>query len=316
MIKNSFTVVIPNYNHGKYLINKIESLNKQSLPPKEIIIIDDCSTDQSWKIILYLKKKNKNLKSFRNKKNMGVNYSLNFGISHVKTEYFAPSAADDIHLKDFFERALHLFQKHRNKKVNLFVSPPAIYKNKKMFIMPWATLPNKNQTYYSPQEVLNIQNKKNFSIWAHCCALKTKVFKNITFVEDLEIYADWYIINMEALKNGFVFCDKVLAFFKINKKSYSSKFSNKDKLLAIKNTLDFVLEKEHIKNSKLFIKSELILQLGPNVLNFKKYKKYKDFFTKKLIIKLYIVKLKNLIKIWHSKIIELKFVLLNFSKIK
>jgi len=316
MIKNSFTVVIPNYNNSKYLINKIESLNKQTLKPREIIIIDDCSTDQSWKIILDLKKKNKNLKSFRNKKNMGVNYSLNFGISKVKTEYFAPSAADDIHLKDFFERALHLFQKHRNKKVNLFVSLPAIYKDKKMFIVPWVNLPNKNQTYYSPQEVLNIQNKKNFSIWTHCCALKTKMFKNIAYVENLEIYADWYIINMEALKNGFVFCNKVLAFLRISKKSYSSKMSKKNKLLAIKNTLDFILEKELITNSKLFINSELISQLGPNVLNFKKYKKYKDFFTKKIIIKLYIIKLKNLLKNLVSKIIELKLILLNFSKIK
>src|SRR6218665_512017 len=47
--------LVPSFNHGKYIVNLLESIKKEILnlsTPSELIIIDDCSTDDSKNIIL------------------------------------------------------------------------------------------------------------------------------------------------------------------------------------------------------------------------------------------------------------------------
>ena len=51
MKKPLVSVVIPNYNHGKYLRERIDSVLAQSFQDFEIIILDDKSTDDSLSII-------------------------------------------------------------------------------------------------------------------------------------------------------------------------------------------------------------------------------------------------------------------------
>ena len=45
------SVIIPNYNYQKYIIERIDSILLQTYPIYEIIILDDCSTDNSVQII-------------------------------------------------------------------------------------------------------------------------------------------------------------------------------------------------------------------------------------------------------------------------
>ena len=51
------TVFTPNYNKSKYLPETIESILVQTYPNFEYIIVDDCSTDDSWAIIQEFAKK-------------------------------------------------------------------------------------------------------------------------------------------------------------------------------------------------------------------------------------------------------------------
>ena len=45
------SVIIPNYNHAPFLVERIESVLNQSYPDFEVIILDDCYTDSSKEII-------------------------------------------------------------------------------------------------------------------------------------------------------------------------------------------------------------------------------------------------------------------------
>lgn len=65
------SVVIPVYNAEKYLDNGVNSLHRQTYKNIEIILVDDLSTDGSWKICTDLAKKSKKVKAFQNKKNSG-----------------------------------------------------------------------------------------------------------------------------------------------------------------------------------------------------------------------------------------------------
>jgi glycosyltransferase involved in cell wall biosynthesis len=63
------SVIMPVYNTEKYLPESIESILNQSFKDFEFIIIDDCSTDDSYKICEEYSKKDNRVKLYRNKKN-------------------------------------------------------------------------------------------------------------------------------------------------------------------------------------------------------------------------------------------------------
>jgi len=89
------SVIIPCYNCEKYIAEAIESILNQSYNNIELIIVDDCSVDNSPIIIKnYLN--NKNVVYLENSTNSGVSYSINVGIKIAKGEYIARMDADDI----------------------------------------------------------------------------------------------------------------------------------------------------------------------------------------------------------------------------
>lgn len=98
LIKNSplVSVVMPVYNAGNFLHDSIQSILDQDYKDFEFIIVDDASTDNSWKIIKDFKKKDKRIKCFRFKKNLGVTSAVKFAIAKTKGRFLARMDADDI----------------------------------------------------------------------------------------------------------------------------------------------------------------------------------------------------------------------------
>lgn len=89
-----------NYNCEKYLPESIESILNQSFKDLELIIIDDCSTDNSLKIIKNYGEKDKRIKIIKNKHNSGASQSRNNGLTLAEGEYIAILDSDDIALID------------------------------------------------------------------------------------------------------------------------------------------------------------------------------------------------------------------------
>ena len=98
------SVVMPNYNGEKFIAQAIESILNQTYKDFEFIIIDDCSTDNSWNIIQEYARKDKRIRAYRNEKNLGVSGTLNYGLSHVTGEFIARMDSDDISSKLRFEK--------------------------------------------------------------------------------------------------------------------------------------------------------------------------------------------------------------------
>ena len=88
-------VIVPNYNSGIYIKKCLDSLLEQEYKVNEIIVVDDCSTDESTKIVKEYTEKNDNIILLENGKNMGVSYSRNRGIENAKSEYIMFCDSDD-----------------------------------------------------------------------------------------------------------------------------------------------------------------------------------------------------------------------------
>lgn len=98
------SVVMPVYNSEKYLRESIESILNQTFRDFELIIIDDCSTDNSIKIVESYN--DKRIKIFQNEKNIGTVKTRNIGLKKAKGKYIAVMDSDDISLPDRFDYQL------------------------------------------------------------------------------------------------------------------------------------------------------------------------------------------------------------------
>ncbi len=112
MGKLELSVVMPNYNHGRFISEAIETVLSQSYRPKELIILDDGSTDNSVEIIEKYARKDPTIRFYRNDKNEGLFPAFHKLFTHVTCEYLFCTASDDRILPGFFEKAMRLLEKY------------------------------------------------------------------------------------------------------------------------------------------------------------------------------------------------------------
>jgi glycosyltransferase involved in cell wall biosynthesis len=99
----NISVIMPVYNTEKFVWEAIESILNQSFTNFEFIIIDDCSTDNSYNICKKYAKKDDRIKLFRNEKNMWISFTRNKLINLSITNYIASQDSDDISEKSRLE---------------------------------------------------------------------------------------------------------------------------------------------------------------------------------------------------------------------
>lgn len=112
------SVIMSIRNESKSLNKSISSVLCQTFSNFEFLIIDDHSTDESFEILKKIK--DKRIKLFKNKKNLGLTKSLNNLIDESKGNYIARIDADDFYYPTKLEKQLNFFIK--NKQIGMCAS--------------------------------------------------------------------------------------------------------------------------------------------------------------------------------------------------
>lgn len=112
MSKPEVSIILPVYNAEKFIVETIESILSQFFTNFELIIIDDCSEDNSLRLVKRFV--DKRIHIYRNKKNLGVAKTLNIGLSKALGKFIARCDADDINLQDRFLRQIQFLKKNKN----------------------------------------------------------------------------------------------------------------------------------------------------------------------------------------------------------
>jgi len=110
--KKIISIVTPNFNCERFIAQTIESVLAQTYPDWELIIVDDCSTDNSYQIALAYAEKDKRIKVIRNEKNSGAAISRNNALDFAKGEYIAFLDSDDLWEPYKLEKQIEFMQKN------------------------------------------------------------------------------------------------------------------------------------------------------------------------------------------------------------
>ena len=95
MTKPKISIIIPDYNVGKYLRECLDSCINQTLEDIEIICVDDCSTDDSFKILEEYRAKDSRIRIFQQEKNKKQGTARNKGLEVATGEYIWFVDSDD-----------------------------------------------------------------------------------------------------------------------------------------------------------------------------------------------------------------------------
>lgn len=104
------SVIMPAYNSEKYIGDAITSILKQTYDNYELIIVDDCSTDNTANIIKGYMSQNNKIRVIKNSENIGVAQTRNKGVSEAKGDWIAFLDSDDLWKNNKLERQLKLAQ--------------------------------------------------------------------------------------------------------------------------------------------------------------------------------------------------------------
>lgn len=145
LTKDLVSVIMPSWNTAQYIQESINSVLNQTYPNWELIIVDDCSSDETDSVVLNIS--DDRIKYFKNEKNSGAALTRNRALREARGEWVAFLDSDDIWHPEklekqvqFMEKNGYVFSYHNFEKIdeyskplNVQVSGPSVVTKRKMY---------------------------------------------------------------------------------------------------------------------------------------------------------------------------------------
>ncbi len=213
------SVIVPNYNHGKYLPACLRGILNQSAPPAEVIVIDDASTDNSMEVLTDFAARHPALRVLRNEKNQGAVFGMNRGIELAKHEYLAFLAADDEVKPGLFEQSLRLLALHPRAGLSCTISEWHDMSSGLSWFMG-AGMADK-PAYLAPAELVRLgQSGKLLIVSASAIFRKAALDEVGRFMPELRWHCDWFATFVPAFRYGLCYVPEPLSEFNLYPNSF------------------------------------------------------------------------------------------------
>ena len=146
MTEGLVSIIMPSWNTARYIAESIQCVIDQTYQNWELIIIDDCSTDNTDEVItpFFIDPR---IKYFHNEKNSGAALTRNRALREAQGEWIAFLDSDDLWLPEKLEKQINFMKKgghtlsyheyekidDEGKSLNIFVSGPEVVNKIKMY---------------------------------------------------------------------------------------------------------------------------------------------------------------------------------------
>jgi glycosyltransferase involved in cell wall biosynthesis len=303
------SIILPVYNGEKYLATSIESCLNQTYKNIELIIVNDCSTDNSLQIMNLYAEKDERITIINNEENQKLPASLNIGHKAAKGDLITWTSDDNFYELDALEIMINeIF----TKKVDI------VYAN--FFLI------DDKGDRIKKVKLLGLENII-FGNFISCCFLYTKeVFaRNIAYNEDLFLAEDYDFWLRALLHSRYAHIERSLYHYRIHQTTLTNQITiNKEKNQLWKKSVakmyaNFSSEISKVNNEEIseFFTQNLInekinfswiININKKIKDFKETLKTNDNFREgKLLDKVFLNKLIELMLYDRSSIS-------NFSK--
>jgi glycosyltransferase involved in cell wall biosynthesis len=316
--KPKITALISVFNSQDYISAAIKSVQNQLLHDIEILIVEDCSTDNSYMIIQNLYKKDKRIKIIKNKNNRGALYSKSIGILKSKGKYIMMLDSDDLFAN---ENIFKICYEEANKN-NIDIIEFSGFKLKSKFfqlntfpkIPLYLRFKKANEVIYQPKLSYYIYKKIGTYkyklidgfLWGKC--INSTIFKKTLKIIGSDIYeqkmnyGDDRLINFILFKvaNSFKYIKEYGILYNFNNKSIThtkSLYNNcHDELINILSIYNYTKNSNNVNIAAFEVVSrwKSIIFRGLNIYNYEGinqlinellYNKYvSNFYKSKLIL--------------------------------
>ena len=177
------SIIMPSYNTANYISESIQSVLNQTYKNWELIIVDDCSSDNTLEILS--KFNDKRIRIIANEKNSGAALSRNKALIEAKGKWIAFLDSDDLWESNKLEKQIN-FMKENNyhfsytnyteidsdsNPLYIVVSGPKVISKHKMFNFCWPgclTVMYDRETVGLVQ-IVDIKKNNDYAMWLQIC---------------------------------------------------------------------------------------------------------------------------------------------------
>lgn len=108
------SVVMASYNHEQFISETIESVLNQSFRDIELVIVEDCSKDNSGEIVRAYQEKDGRLRAVFHGENKGIAKTFNDGIDQATGKFLAIIGSDDLWVEDKLEKQMKILRENED----------------------------------------------------------------------------------------------------------------------------------------------------------------------------------------------------------
>lgn len=228
------SVIVPVFNVEEYLPKCLDSILASTVENIEVLLIDDCSSDNSKAICKEYAKKDARIKFFGNAVHQGVCFSRNLGLDKAKGQYISFVDSDDYIAADMYEKMISAMEKENVSLVGCNAWNVDI-DGKKQVIRYLHVAKN---TVMSLQKAGNKIYQSSFHIWR--LLYRKEILQNIRFYEVPFLEDALFLIELYPQIDRAYFLAEPLYFYCKHPQTYSTKCRSENfEIIKIK---DFIAE--------------------------------------------------------------------------
>jgi glycosyltransferase involved in cell wall biosynthesis len=214
MPKPTLSVLMPNFNHARFLPKALDALARREHPPDELIVIDDGSTDNSWEIIQEFAAKYPFIRPLRNERNMGTVFTVARALDLAQGDYLYGAAADDYVLPGFFEKSMALLERFPEAGLCCTVGDWREIDTG----LNWHVGVGMTDVpaYLPPQRMVELERTGRLFIAGHTViAKRSALFEVGKFQTAVKYASDWFTYYLIGFRHGICVVPEPLAVFQI-----------------------------------------------------------------------------------------------------
>lgn len=217
------SVILPNFNHGAVIARALRALLSQTPAAKEIIVVDDGSTDGSVAVVEALQRQYPSIRLIRNETNQGIIASVKTALDAASGEYLLFAASDDFVLPGLFSHALEGLTAYPDAA--FFCASVALLDsdNNLLGVRP-VTVPRAGRGYLSPADVRRVIRKTDFWVLGTATVYRRRHLAEIGYFDaSLGSLGDVLANRLLAFRHGFYFDPAILAAYNKDPMSFSAR---------------------------------------------------------------------------------------------